>query len=112
MHLVTLEYPEGQQTVSVCGVTGGAPKAVIGFNPQARALVTLAFRWPALVVVETTSAPLLPSEVHCWSGEYGPASKPCLEIFDLARSEPFVPAPALVHMEPSKPLTDCGPPPP
>jgi hypothetical protein len=33
-------------------------------------------------------------------------------VFDLACSEPFVPAPALVHVEPSEPLTDCGPLPP
>jgi hypothetical protein len=110
MHLVTDE--EGGQTVSVRSLTGGAPRAVIGFNSPARSLLALAFRWPALVVVETTSTPLLPSEVLCWSGDYGPASKPFLGIFDLARSEPSVPAPALVHVEPSKPLTDCGPAPP
>ncbi len=93
-----------------CVCLGGG-RFGIGFN-QGRELITLAFRWPALVVVETTSAPLLPSEVHCWSGEFGPASKPFLGIFDLARSEPFVPAPALVHVPPSKPLTNCGPAPP
>ncbi len=107
MHLVTHEG----QTVSVRSVTGGAAKAVIGFD-AGRELVTLAFRWPALVVVQTTSAPLLPSEVHCWSGDYGPASKPFLGIFDLAHSEPFVPAPTLVHAGPSEPLTGCGPAPP
>jgi hypothetical protein len=107
MHLVT---DEGQ-TVSVRSVTGGPPKPVIGFG-GGRELVTLAFRWPELVVVETTSAPLLPSEVHCWSGEYGPASKPFLGIFDLARGEPFVAAPTPVHVTPSNPLTNCGPAPP
>jgi len=107
MHLVTDE----DQTVSVRSVTGGAPKAVIGFD-AGRELVTLAFRWPTLVVVEKTGAPLLPSEVHCWSGEYGLAGKPFLRIFDLARSEPFVVAPAPVHVTPSNPLTNCGPAPP
>lgn len=107
MHLVTDE----DQTISVRSVNGGAPRAVIGFN-TARALITLAFRWPALVAVETTSAPLLPSEVHCWTGDYAPAGKPFLGVFDLARSEPFVAAPTLVHVEPSEPLTDCGPGPP
>jgi hypothetical protein len=108
MHLVTDE----DQTVSVRSVTGGASKVVISFNSPARALVTLAFRWPTLVVVETASAPLLPSEVSCWSSEYGPAGKPFLRIFDLARSEPFVAAPAPVHVTPSNPLTNCGPAPP
>ncbi len=108
MHLVTSD--EG--TVSVRGVTDGAPRAVIGFNPPARALDALSFRWPTLVAVETTSTPLLPSEVHCWSGDYSPASKSFLGIFDLARNEPFVPAPALVHVEPTEPLTNCGPAPP
>jgi hypothetical protein len=105
MHLLTDE----DQTVSVRSLAGGAPKVVIGFDSPARSLIALAFRWPALVVVETTSTPLLPSEIRCWSGDYGPASEPFLGIFDLARSEPSVPAPALVHVEPSKPLTDCGP---
>jgi hypothetical protein len=108
MHLVT---DEGQ-TVSVRSVAGGAAKAVIGFNSPVRSLVALAFRWPALVVVETTSAPLLPSEVHCWSSGYGPASVPFLGLFDLARDQPFVPAPALINVEPSKPLEHCGSAPP
>jgi hypothetical protein len=107
MHLVT---DEGQ-TVSVRSVTGGPPKPVISFD-RARELLTLAFRWPALVVVEMTSTPLLPSEIHCWSSEYSPAGEPFLGIFDLAKSEPFLPAPALVHVGPSEPLADCGPAPP
>jgi hypothetical protein len=83
MHLLTDEYREvpgnGEyQTLSVRnlagGASGGASRSVIGYNSPARALVALAFRWPALAVVETTSNPLLPSEVHCWSGDYGPAS--------------------------------------
>jgi hypothetical protein len=121
MHLLTDEYREvpgnGEyQTLSVRnlagGSSGGAPRSVIGYNSPARALVALAFRWPALAMVETTSNPLLPSEVHCWSGDYGPASKPFLQIFDLARNEAFRPAPPIVHVQPSQPLTNCGPPPP
>ncbi|MFI4992093.1 MAG: hypothetical protein ACHQCH_00560 [Solirubrobacterales bacterium] len=120
MHLLTDEYREvpgsGEyQTLSVRnlagGPSGGAPRSVIGYNSPARALVTLAFRWPTLAVVETTSTPLLPSEVHCWSGDYGPASKPFLQIFDLARNEAFRPASPIVHVQPSQPLTNCGPPP-
>jgi len=120
MHLLTDEYREvpgnGEyQTLSVRnlagGPSGGAPRSVLGYNSPARALVALAFRWPALAVVETTSTPLLPSEVHCWSGDYGPASKPFLQIFDLARNEAFRPAPPIVHVQPSQPLTNCGSPP-
>jgi len=108
MHLVTVE----QETVSVRSVTGGSTRAVIGFNAPARALDAVAFRWPALVVAETSSDPLLASEVCCWTGDYGPPSKAFLGIFDLARDEPFVAPPALVHVEPSRPLTGCGPLPP
>jgi hypothetical protein len=120
MHLLADEYGEAPgigeyQTLSVRnlagGSSGGAPRSVIGYNSPARALVALAFRWPALAVVETTSTPLLPSEIHCWSGDYGPASKPFLQIFDLARDEAFRPAPPIVHVQPSQPLTNCGPPP-
>jgi hypothetical protein len=109
MHLLAEELDT--DTVSVRSVTGGAPQPVVGFN-EARERLALAFRWPALVVVEATRAPLLPSEVHCWSGEYGAAGPPFLGVFDLAGGAPFVPAPTLVHVQPSQPLTNCGPPPP
>jgi hypothetical protein len=120
MHLVTDEYHEGAgsgeyQTLSLRNLTdgaAGAPKPVIGFNAPARALIALAFRWPALSAVETTSAPLQPNEIGCWSGDYSPAGKPFLQIFDLARNEAFRPAPAIVHVQPSQPLTNCGPVPP
>jgi hypothetical protein len=108
MHLVTVE--EG--TVSVRSINGGRARAVIGFNGPAREMEAVAFRWPALVVVETTSDPLLPSEIHCWSGDYGPPSQAFLAIFDLARGGPFVAPPPRAHVEPSEPLTGCGPPPP
>ncbi len=120
MHLLTDEYREvpggGEyQTLSVRslagGPSGGAPRSVIGYNSPARALDAFAFRWPALAVVETTSTPLLPSEVRCWSGNYGPAGKPFLQIFDLARNEAFRPAPPIIHVQPSQPLTNCGAPP-
>ena len=107
MHLVIDE----ESIVSVRRVAGGAPQRVVAFN-EARESIALAFRWPALVVVEATRVPLLPSEVHCWSGDYGPAGTPFLGVFDLARSAPFVPGPSLVHAEPTEPLTDCGSPPP
>ena len=51
VHLVTNEYSDGSRTISVRSVTGGAPKPVVGFG-GGRELVTLAFRWPALVAVE------------------------------------------------------------
>ena len=108
MHLVTVD----QETVSVRNVTGGPARAVIGFNAPARALDAVAFRWPALVVVETTSDPLPPSQIHCWSGDYGPPSEAFLGVLDLARAAPFVAPPPSAHVEPSEPLTGCGSPPP
>jgi hypothetical protein len=108
MHIVA--YENG--TLSVRGVAGGAPRSVVGFNPPARELEAFAFRWPELVVSETTSKPLLPSEVRCWSGSYGPSSEPFLAMLDLARIEPFDAPPATVEVEPPTPLTNCGPAPP
>ena len=108
MHIVT--YEGG--TLSVRSVAGGASRPVVGFNPPGRELQGFAFRWPDLVVSETTSKPLHPSEVRCWSGSYGPSSEPFLAAFDLARVEPFDVPPATVHVEPAVPLTNCGPAPP
>jgi hypothetical protein len=108
MHI--LSYEGG--TLSVRSVAGGAPRPIVGFNPPARKLDAFAFRWPDLVVSETTSTPLLPSEVRCWGGSYGPSSEPFLATFDLARVEPFDAPPVTVYVEPSVPLTNCGPAPP
>lgn len=107
MHMVADE--EG--TITVRGVTGGGSREVVGFD-DARELDTFAFRWPALAVVQATRLPRLPSEVGCWTPEYGPVSSTGLEIFDLARDEPFMAAPPLVKVQPSQPLSDCGPAPP
>jgi hypothetical protein len=109
MHLVSNE--EG--TISVRDWTGGSTRAVIGFN-EARELDAFAFRWPMLAVVESTRVPLAPSEVGCWTGEYGPPGKPLLQIIDLARSQPFLAPPPLAHTQPLEPLTpgQCGPAPP
>lgn len=107
MHIVA--YENGK--LSIRSVAGGPPRAVVGFNAPARALEAFAFRWPDLVASETTSKPLRPREVHCWSGSYGPSSEPFLATFDLARVEPFDAPPVTVHVEPAVPLTNCGIPP-
>jgi hypothetical protein len=99
-HIVA--YENG--TLTVRSFAGGAPRRVIGFNAPARELEAFAFRWPELVVSETTSNPLLPSEVSCFSDSYGPSSKPFLASFDLARSKPFDAPPATVKVEPAVPL--------
>jgi hypothetical protein len=93
MHLVERESVEGNSVLVERSVLGGASRRLIGFNEPARNLVALAFRWPAVAVVETTSAPLSQSEVTCTSGEYHHPSAPFLAILDLARAEPFVPPP-------------------
>lgn len=108
MHIATYE----NSTLSVRSVAGGAPRPIVGFSSPPRELQSFAFRWPDLVVSETTSMPLLASEVGCYSGSYGPASEPFLATFDLARVEPFDPPPAVVHVEPTVPLANCGPAPP
>ncbi len=93
MHLVQDEPVEGGSVVVVRSVLGGGSRRLIGFNEPARSLVALAFRWPAVAVVQTTSAPLSQSEVTCTSGDYHRSSAPFLTIFDVARAEPFVPPP-------------------
>ncbi len=93
MHLVEHESVDGDSVLVERSVLGGASRPLIGFNEPARSLVALAFRWPAVAVVETTRAPLSQSEVTCTSGEYHPPSAPFLAILDLARAEPVVPPP-------------------
>jgi hypothetical protein len=118
MHLVTVETGEDahsggapQSVISVRSLVGGATRHVIGFNPPGRTLITLAFRWPALAVVETTSAPRPQSELTCYNSEYQPPSSPFLEVFDLAQSEPFLPPPPTPHL--ARPASSpCGPAPP
>ncbi len=105
MHFVTYENGE----VDVKSAASGAARPVVGFAAPARVLDTFGFRWPQLALVESTSTPILSSEIRCGTGEYGPESKPALNVLDLAQNSPFLPAPAVVHVQPSH---DCGPAPP
>jgi hypothetical protein len=107
MHVVTYESVEGHLVLAVRNLLGTKSRRLIGFNEPARRLLGLAFRWPAVAVVETTSAPLSQSEVTCQSREYHPPSKPFLAIFDVARSEPYVPPPPSAHLTP--PPGNCPP---
>jgi hypothetical protein len=107
MHVVAYESVEGRSVLTVRSLLGKESRRLIGFNEPARRLLGLAFRWPAVAAVETTSAPLSQSEVTCQSGEYHPPSKPFLAIFDVARSEPYVPPPPTAHLAP--PPGNCPP---
>jgi hypothetical protein len=108
--LVSSESSEGTRTLFLRALAGGPQRPVIGFNEPGRRLIALAFRWPALVLVQTTSAALAASEVKCGAGYYGPESKPSLGVFDLAEVEPFVPAPSTSPLAlEDKLLSGCGP---
>jgi hypothetical protein len=98
-HVISEEFTGEGSVLSVRSLAGGPARPVIAFDSPARELLTLGFRWPALAVVESTSTPLLASELTCFSGYYHAASKPSLQIFDLARYEPFAPPPPLAHFE-------------
>jgi hypothetical protein len=104
MHIVTYEH----EMLSVRDVAGNASRPVAAFNPPALRLEAFAFRWPKLVTSITTSAPLLPSEVRCDSGDYGPSNAPSISTFDLANLEPFRAAPPTVEVKPTMALTECG----
>jgi hypothetical protein len=110
MRFVTLVVNEaGRSVVTVHDLVRGGVQSVIGFNPPGRRLLTMAFRWPALVVVETTSRVLKADEVNCQSGYYGQASAPFLGIFNLARTEPLLEAPASSPFEGGNGLRACRP---
>ncbi|HEY4428268.1 MAG TPA: hypothetical protein VGN08_08710 [Solirubrobacteraceae bacterium] len=108
MHRLVWEIVEGRSVLAVRNLLAGPSRRLIGFSEPARSLRGLAFRWPAVAVVETTSAPLAQSEVTCHSGEYHHPSPPFLAIFELERSEPFVPAPPPAHL--ALPAGNCPPP--
>jgi hypothetical protein len=106
MHIIV----EREGTLAVLSLAGGPRRALTGFNAPARELLTLAFRWPALAILQTTSAILPASEVTCEHEDYyGPASAPFLTILDLARDEPFLPPPPSSLLESSDLLSHCPP---
>ncbi len=107
MHLLTVEGGEAGSVLTVRGIPGGPPRPLTGFEEPARTLEGLAFRWPAVAVVERMSTPRQQAEVTCTSGDYKPPSPPFLAIFDLARAEPFLPAPPAAHLAP--PAAKCPP---
>jgi hypothetical protein len=100
MHLLVKEEVEGHPVLAVRNILNGSRRRLIGFNAPARTLQALAFRWPAVALLETTAASLEQSEVTCGSGEYHRPSPPSLRIFDLARGETYVPPPPSVHLAP------------
>ncbi len=100
MHLLVREEVEGHSVLAVRNILDGSRRRLIGFNAPARTLEAVAFRWPAVAVLETTSLPLQQSEVTCESGEYHRPGLPLLRIFDLAAPELYVPPPPSVHLLP------------
>lgn len=98
MHMLVEEEVEGHTVLAVRNMLDGSTRRLIGFNEPARTLEAVAFRWPAVALIETTSVPLAQSEVTCGSGEYHPASPPRLRIFDLARRETYMPPPPSAHL--------------
>ena len=105
MHLLALERTG---VLTVRSLPSGRRRALIGFDEPARTLTGLAFRWPAVAVLETESAPLAKSEISCPGGEYGPPGQPSLRIFDLARGEPFVAPPQLAALPIPCPVSGFG----
>lgn len=100
MHLLVKEEVEGHSVLAVRNILDGSRRRLIGFNAPARTLEAVAFRWPAVALLETTSVPLQQSEVTCESGQYHHPSPPLLRVFDLAKSETFVPPPPSAHLAP------------
>ena len=107
MHALFQESVEGGSVLVVRSLPGGPSRRLIGFDDPARMLDGVAFRWPAVALVERTSTPLQQSEVTCDSGDYHQPGPPSLAILDLARAEPFVPAPPPVQLAP--PPGKCPP---
>jgi hypothetical protein len=89
---------DGGSALAVRDLRNGRSRRLIGFDEPARTLTAVAFRWPAVAIVETTSTPLSQAEVTCSSGEYHRPSAPSLRIFDLARAERYVPSPPPAHL--------------
>jgi len=100
MRLLVQEDVEGDQVLAVRNILDGTSRQLIGFNGRARTLEGVAFRWPAVALIETTSVPLAQSEVTCSSGEYHAASPPRLRIIDLTRLDYYLPPPPSAHLEP------------
>ncbi len=107
MHLLVTEEVEGHSVLAVRNILDGSRRRLIGFNAPARTLEAVAFRWPAVALLETTSVPLQQSEVTCEDREYHHPSPPLLRIFDLARSETYVPPPPSARLAP--PRGPCPP---
>ncbi|MDQ6776038.1 MAG: hypothetical protein M3071_07425 [Actinomycetota bacterium] len=115
-HLLTVNVDPtryDQQTIAVRTLPDGPVRNVIGFDAPGRALVTLAFSWPGLALIQTTSMALPTGQYNCRYGTYGPPTAPFLTILDLARRAPFI-APPVTPPQPTpqQVFAMCGPPPP
>jgi hypothetical protein len=102
MHLLT----EGQ-VLSVRAIPGGTPSPLIGFNAPQRTLDGLAFHWPALALRETAATALQADQLNCGTGYYSPASRPFLQVIDLARAHTYEPPPPPSPLESQHLLAHC-----
>jgi hypothetical protein len=114
-HVITVndDAATNVQTIAERTLPNGRVRDVIAFNAPGRALVTVAFSWPRLAVIETTSPALPDGQFSCQYGTYGPPTKPFLAELDLARHTRVDPAP----IPPPQPTSQqiiarCGPLPP
>ena len=100
MHLLSVDGGEDESRLVVRSIPGGPSRPLVGFSEPVRTLAGFAFRWPGVAVVESTRVPRQQAEVTCTSGEYKPPGPRSLAILDLARAEPFLPAPPPAHLAP------------
>jgi hypothetical protein len=96
-HMHLLVTREGtvanERMITVRHIPGGAPADVIGLQEPQREVAGLAFDWPALVLAETTAAPLDAEHVNCATGYYTKSNAPSLHVIDLAAPHRYEPAP-------------------
>lgn len=91
MHILSERSGVGESVLTVQPIPRGTPSRVVGVNAR-RAVRGLAFRWPALVLEETTAEPLPADQATCRTGYYSTPSAPFLQVVDLAMPHAYEPA--------------------
>lgn len=110
--IVSAIAADGNETMTLRSLITGVSRPLIGFSDPGRELMTATFTWPALTLVDTTSAALPDGQFTCTNGTFSAPTPPTLVELNVIHT-PFMPAPATPPQPtPAQRLAQCGPPPP
>ena len=87
--IVSAIAADGNETMTLRSLITGVSRPLIGFSDPGRELMTATFTWPALTLVDTTSAALPDGQFTCTNGTFSAPTPPTLVELNVIHT-PFM----------------------